>query len=135
MHEMNDVRQPEREILSRFRKNPASRSVVSSQRLAEVSRFCAMLPADELRQHTGWFSGDKPTNALVHGPTSTARFDNGAVTIQSHMTDFRLARFRAVINRTIHDQTSADAAPQRDVEDGIECHTRSLGGLTECRYI
>src|SRR6185436_11661488 len=73
-------------------------------------------------------------NALVQGPTGTARFERRAIGRNPDVTDFRFTGSRAVINLSVHYQATAHTAPERDIERWIETHTRPAHSFTErCR--
>src|SRR5438309_137370 len=90
-------------------------------------RFISGGAVDELCQGTPGFALHDLTNASVHRPTGTAGLNGRSRTIEAQVADLGLAGGCAMVNLSIHDQTTAHTAAERN----IKCRIISLAGTLE----
>src|SRR5688572_32785559 len=117
---MHDVREGEGEVLRKFVQNASRRRVPSGERGGEMPRFPTRLFTDQSCENAVRRLGLQSPDARVDGPARAARLDDRAVAIEAHVAELRFARRRAVIDRAIDDESTADAATEGDVEEGVE---------------
>ena len=119
MHEVRHVRKGEGEIFGDFTKDAVRVEIVLRKRCGEVFGLARCFASGQLNEQRIRCRLLERANLPIHRPTAAPLLDDGAGAIEPHMTDLRLAWSCTMKDLPVHNQTTADAAAERDVENGI----------------
>lgn len=67
----------------------------------------------------------------VHRPPRAMGFEDGSIAVEADVPNFGFTRRRAVVNTSIHHQTAAHAAPERNVEHRVRTPSRAVRRFAE----
>src|SRR5438094_7611667 len=89
----------------------------------------------EPSQHAAWLLLNEFAYPPIHGPAGTTRFDSGALAVEPDVTNLRLTRRSAVINAPGRNETTSNAASERDVKCWVKIGAGAASGFSERRHI
>src|SRR6267154_3611651 len=98
-------------------------------------RLAARSGAHEPREQAGRFACFQRPNPAIDSPTRAARLTRRSAAGQPHMAQFRFSWHCAMIDPSIHDQATAHATSQRDVENRVESPACAVRGLSQSRNV
>src|SRR5436190_13239566 len=113
------MRQSEGEIFNCFLKNSPRHDVTLFQRRSKVFGFSPDCVANELPQKALFTRFPELPDSRVYRPAGTALLENSAALIQTHMADLSFAWRRAVVNLSVHRQSTSNPAAKRNIEHRI----------------